>query len=137
MDQSVVAGKIVRFDRGRGYGFIAPDSGGEDVFVHAKELDGLNEVSTGTRVQFSVIDGGRGLKAYGVRVIDDRTRPARPPAAPADDREDDMCEVLSEAEFARAITDVLLAVTPEATGAQIMEIRRRMTEFASRHGWLE
>src|SRR5215468_6950013 len=94
MDQSVVVGKIVRFDRGRGYGFIAPDHGGEDVFVHAKDLDGLSEVPTGTRVKFSVADGERGLKAYGVRLIDERAIDTRQQALPAGDRDDDTCEVL-------------------------------------------
>ena len=34
----MLTGKVIRFDDVRGYGFIAPDGGGEDVFVHANVL---------------------------------------------------------------------------------------------------
>ena len=34
----MLTGKVVHFDDMRGYGFIAPDKGGEDVFVHANVL---------------------------------------------------------------------------------------------------
>jgi cold shock protein len=65
-------GRVVRFDEDRGYGFIAPDDGGEDVFVHVNEFAGTGRpVSTGTRVQFNVIEGERGLKAYAVRVLEE------------------------------------------------------------------
>lgn len=69
-------GTVVRFDEVKGYGFITPDDGGDDVFVHANELSNRDAgITCGTRVQFGVLDGGRGLKAYDVRVID-RTEPA-------------------------------------------------------------
>jgi cold shock protein len=64
-------GVVVRFDEVKGYGFIAPDDGGDDVFIHANELtDRAASLVCGTRVEFDVVDGGRGLKAYDVRVID-------------------------------------------------------------------
>jgi CspA family cold shock protein len=69
----MVTGKIIRFDENKGYGFITPDTGDDDVFVHINELAGASgQISTGTRVQFSVIDGGRGPKAYDVDIIDNR-----------------------------------------------------------------
>src|SRR5438067_13943591 len=70
-EAAVQTGKVVRFDEGRGYGFIAPDDGGEDVFVHANELtDRGVRVSVGTRVRFKVLGGERGLKAYDVELLD-------------------------------------------------------------------
>ncbi|MFI9584738.1 cold-shock protein [Streptomyces sp. NPDC052236] len=63
-------GIVVRFDEAKGYGFIAPDDGGDDVFVHANELsDRGASIACGARVEFGVLDGGRGLKAYDVHVV--------------------------------------------------------------------
>lgn len=133
----MISGKIVRFDRSRGYGFIAPDHGGEDVFVHVRELDAEN-VATGTRVEFSVVDGERGLKAYAVRVLGSEkgngSAPAQPSGTVADD---ETCVVISVAEYGTLVTDVLLTVAPDLTGTQIVEVRRRLTEFARGHGWVD
>jgi cold shock protein len=135
----VISGSIVRFDRARGYGFIAPDHGGEDVFVHVREL-GMEDIACGARVEFSVLEGERGLKAYAVQVLDSGV--AKVPTDPADPAssavgDDEMCEVISVAEYGRLITDVLRSVAPEVTGAQIVEVRGRLTEFARRHGWVD
>lgn len=75
----VVTGKLVSFDEFRGFGFIAPDSGGEDVFMHVNDLNSDKRLlSIDTRVEFRVENGGKGLKASQVRVLD---RPAAPKAA--------------------------------------------------------
>ena len=41
----IVAGRVVRFDEIKGYGFIAPSDGGEDVCVHANEITVEGRVS--------------------------------------------------------------------------------------------
>jgi CspA family cold shock protein len=79
---AMVTGKVIRFDEIRGYGFIAPSDGGEDVFLHANEVtDRGLRVSAGTRLGFQVLEGERGLKAYDVRIIDDDGR--QPPPSPS------------------------------------------------------
>jgi len=55
----------------KGFGFITPEEGGDDVFFHASSLnDGLtfDDIKAGTRVSFDVISGERGLKAASVQV---------------------------------------------------------------------
>jgi cold shock CspA family protein len=91
----MLTGRVVRFDEMRGYGFIAPDRGGEDVFVHANVLgEDKYMFSPGLPVEFEVTEGDRGLKAHSVRILTDRaavpaaaaspgTAPAAAAAAPA------------------------------------------------------
>jgi cold shock protein len=127
----MITGKVVRFDEGRGYGFIAPDNGGDDVFVHASELtDRGVAVACGTRVQFNIVDGGRGLKAYDVQVIGEA--PAEPARV-----EEEGCEVFSESEFTAKVTDLLLTTVPQLTGAHILDLRKNLLQFARRNGWVD
>lgn len=142
-------GKILRFDDIRGYGFIVPDGGGEDVFVHANDLlDEKTVFSPGTAVEFEVAQGDRGLKAFAVRILEPERRPGA--AAPAGEsvatpekgalaaEEDDvLCDVLSEREFVRELTELLLVETPDLTGAQITRLRRGLVAFAQKYGWVE
>ncbi|MGO9081800.1 MAG: cold-shock protein [Streptosporangiaceae bacterium] len=135
-------GRVLRFDDVRGYGFIAPDGGGEDVFVHVNELvSGRETFVTGASVTFEVTEGERGLKAYAVRVVDGDARPAPAgpgngsPAARAAGDDEDMCDLLSYAECSHELTEILLTAVPTLTGEQIVQLRQRLLRFAQDHGW--
>jgi len=54
-------GTVKWFNADRGYGFIAPDSGGRDVFVHASALErsGLTSISEGQPAVVDVVEAGR------------------------------------------------------------------------------
>ncbi len=79
----MLTGKVVRFDEVRGYGFIAPDGGGEDVFVHANVLgDDKYVFGPGLRVEFEATESDRGPKAHTVYLLPDRG-PAPTPAPAA------------------------------------------------------
>ena len=69
----MATGRVLQFDKERGYGFIAADDGGEDVFLHASVYEGdSDELSPGMRVEFKVMAGDRGRKAFGARsILDD------------------------------------------------------------------
>ena len=127
----VATGKVLRFDDTRGYGFIAPDDGGDDVFMHANDLaDEKYLFRAGVRVQFDISDGDRGLKASDVRLLERHD-------APADVRDDTLCDVLSAAGFQREVTEALVDGVPTVTGAQIQQIRQLMLRIAAKHNWIE
>lgn len=61
-------GKIKWFSDTKGYGFIAPDEGGEDVFVHysAVQGEGFKSLKEGQPVEFEVTNGPKGKQATNV-----------------------------------------------------------------------
>ncbi|WP_196894768.1 cold-shock protein [Aureivirga marina] len=60
-------GTIKFFNDEKGYGFITPDQGGRDVFVHINGL--VDEVAQGDKVSYDVEEGRKGLNAVNVKVI--------------------------------------------------------------------
>ncbi|WP_363325905.1 cold shock domain-containing protein [uncultured Pseudokineococcus sp.] len=63
-------GTVSWFDAEKGFGFVAPDDGGPDVFVHVRQLaDGLAALEEGDRVTYEVAPGDRGPQAQDVRVV--------------------------------------------------------------------
>ncbi|WP_327682171.1 cold-shock protein [Kitasatospora sp. NBC_00458] len=138
----LATGKVLRFDEVRGYGFIAPDDGGEDIFMHANDL--LSEkhvIQPGIRVSFESEMGDRGRKASDVRLIEGGQTTAAPASAKTVraglDSEDGLCDVLSAAEFQQELTEALLRTVPTLTGAQLVQVRACAIELSRAHGWIE
>lgn len=65
-------GEVKWFNRDKGFGFIAPDVGVNDVFVHISALhaSGLDALDGGTRVEFELtqLNDGR-TSAFGIRLL--------------------------------------------------------------------
>lgn len=59
------SGTVKWFNTSKGYGFIAPEDGGKDVFVHisAVERAGLTSLNEGQQVEFDVVPGRDGRSA--------------------------------------------------------------------------
>ena len=61
-------GTVKWFNESKGYGFIAPEDGSDDVFVHYSAIkgDGFRSLAEGQRVTFEVEQGPKGLQATDV-----------------------------------------------------------------------
>jgi CspA family cold shock protein len=72
-DQAAIeeAGTVKWYNAVKGFGFIASDRGGKDIFVHASALEraGIAGLTEGQRVAVDVIDGRKGPEAAGLRLI--------------------------------------------------------------------
>jgi CspA family cold shock protein len=64
-------GSVKWFNAEKGYGFIAQDGGGADVFVHWSAIagDGYKSLEEAQRVEFEVTDGPKGPQAESVRPV--------------------------------------------------------------------
>lgn len=71
-------GTVKWFNNAKGYGFILPDEGGEDLFAHysAIEMDGYKTLKAGQTVQFEVTPGEKGLHATQIKASNASERPA-------------------------------------------------------------
>jgi CspA family cold shock protein len=64
-------GTVKWFNGEKGFGFIAVDGGGADVFVHYSAIDagGFRSLEEGQRVEFEIGQGQKGPQAQNVRVV--------------------------------------------------------------------
>ncbi|MBS4012961.1 MAG: cold-shock protein [Bacteroidetes bacterium] len=60
-------GTVKFFNQQKGFGFITPDEGSKDVFVHHNGL--VDEINEGDKVSYQVEDTPKGLSAVNVKVI--------------------------------------------------------------------
>ncbi|MFQ6392981.1 cold shock domain-containing protein [Nocardia sp. KC 131] len=134
----VSIGKLVSFDGSRGFGFIRPDDGGPDVFVHVNDI-GLDEdeLRQGRVFEFDVTEGDRGPKAVNLTLVGGQLAPSTPPPARHKKERPSSSGLLTAAEHKRQITELLLDASPALTAGEIITIRDRLTTYADQHGWLD
>ena len=68
----MATGTVKWFNDAKGFGFIEPEAGGEDVFAHfsAIQMDGFRTLKQGGRVSFEVVQGPKGQLAQNIAAID-------------------------------------------------------------------
>ena len=73
-------GKVKWFNNAKGYGFVLPDDGGEDLFIHysAIQMDGYKTLKAGQEIQFDIVEGPKGLHAVNIQDVEgeDQLTPA-------------------------------------------------------------
>ncbi len=68
---SITTGTVKWFNDEKGFGFIAQDNGGPDVFAHFRQItgDGFKSLAEGQRVEFKVTQGQKGPQAEDIRPL--------------------------------------------------------------------
>lgn len=114
----MLTGKVVNWKADKGFGFITPDGGGPDAFLHVSELGSLSTsaIHDGLRLDYETARGPKGPKAVAVR-IEGQSLPAQ--------QEDGQADFLTTEEFGREVTAVLDRASIE------------LQQLAKRHGWVE
>ena len=71
MESDRMTGTVKWFSRVKGYGFIAPEDGGKEVFVHFSgiEGEGYRNLEEGQKVTYTVEDTPKGPQAVSVRAV--------------------------------------------------------------------
>jgi CspA family cold shock protein len=70
-DMTTETGTVKWFNESKGFGFIAPDNGGKDLFAHFKEIQGtgFKTLAENQRVEFEVTQGQKGPQASRIRPL--------------------------------------------------------------------
>lgn len=73
-------GVVKWFNNAKGYGFISPDGGGDDVFAHftAITMEGYKTLKQGQKVDFDLVEGPRGLQATKIEPSEEIVRSPEP-----------------------------------------------------------
>ena len=64
----MATGKVTRFFDQKGFGFIQPEEGGKDLFVHINEVEG-GQLQEGDSVEYEATEGPKGPQASSVEVV--------------------------------------------------------------------
>jgi cold shock protein len=75
----MATGTVKWFNDAKGFGFIEPEGGGEDVFAHfsAIQMEGFRTLKQGSRVSFELVDGPKGKLAQDILSLDARSNAAQ------------------------------------------------------------
>ena len=67
----MATGTVKWFNNAKGYGFVTPDQGEQDVFIHfsAINMDGYKTLKEGQKVQFELEEGPKGLHAANLQSL--------------------------------------------------------------------
>ncbi|MDX9740869.1 MAG: cold shock domain-containing protein CspD [Gammaproteobacteria bacterium] len=70
----MATGIVKWFNNAKGFGFVSPDGGGDDIFAHFSviEMEGYKSLKQGQKVEFDIAEGPKGLFAEKIRLSSGR-----------------------------------------------------------------
>jgi CspA family cold shock protein len=68
-EQNMATGTVKWFNDSKGFGFITPDNGGDDVFAHFSQINakGFRTLAENQRVSFDIVEGPKGKQASNIQ----------------------------------------------------------------------
>ncbi len=107
-------GTVKWFNNAKGYGFILPDGGGDDLFAHysAIQMDGYKTLKAGQPVEFDIIEGPKGLQATNIQSASDE-------GVPIESSEDEATD--ARINGASATSEVVSVTVDEPTPATLAQ----------------
>lgn len=94
-------GQVKWFNNAKGFGFILPDDGGDDLFAHysAIGMDGYKTLKAGQLVSFEAVEGPKGLHAANIKPLsDDAAKQEQAPEQQADSGADSAADSVESVE---------------------------------------
>ncbi|WP_341891156.1 cold shock domain-containing protein [Variovorax sp. YR752] len=72
-------GTVKWFNDAKGFGFIEPEGGGDDVFAHfsAIQMDGFRTLKQGSKVSYELVQGPKGQLAQNIQTVDAASRSSK------------------------------------------------------------
>lgn len=69
-------GTVKWFNDAKGFGFIEPEGGGEDIFAHfsSVKMEGFRTLKQGSRVDYEVVDGPKGRLAQNITLVETKDK---------------------------------------------------------------
>ena len=127
----MTCGKVIRLDSVKGYGFITPADGGEDVFFHVNAFGKEKHlVKPGDSAEYVAERSERGLKTLSARLLWNTMEVTKK------EPDEEFVDILSRKKFLSELTELLLVREPTLTGVQVRQIRECFSEIGTKYGWI-